>query len=53
MIFVLSGNDPTNQLKKDLLGYKGAIQQMSVGLVVDTHQEFIKAVFEDALANVL
>lgn len=53
MIFILSGNDPTKQLTKDLLAYKGAIKQMSVGVVVATHQEFIKSVFEEALENVL
>lgn len=53
MIFILSGNDPTNHLKKDLLEYNGSISQISVGVVVATHQEFIKSVFEEALKNVL
>jgi hypothetical protein len=53
MIFILSGNDPTKQLTQDLSGYKGAIKQISVGVVVATHQEFIKSVFEEALENVL
>lgn len=53
MIFILSGNDPTKQLTKDLLTYKGAIRQMSVGVVVATHQEFIESVFEEALESVL
>lgn len=53
MIFILSGNDPTKQLTNDLLGYQGAIKQISVGIVVDTHQEFILSVFEEALKNVL
>lgn len=53
MIFILSGNDPTKQLTNDLLGYKGAMKQISVGVVVATHQEFIQSVFEEALENVL
>ena len=53
MIFILSGNDPTEQLTNDLLGYKGDMKQISVGVVVATHQEFIQSVFEGALENVL
>lgn len=53
MIFILSGNDPTKQLINDLSGYKGAIRQISTGVVVATHQEFITSVFEEALENVL
>lgn len=53
MIFILSGNDPTKQMTKDLSVYKGAIKQISVGVVVATHQDFIKSVFEEALENVL
>lgn len=53
MIFVLSGNDPTKQQTNDLLSYKGAMKQISVGVVVPTHQEFIQSVFEEALKNVL
>lgn len=53
MIFILSGNDPTKQLTNDLSGYKGAIKQISVGVVVATHQEFIESVFEEAQKNVL
>ena len=53
MIFILSGNDPTKQLTKHLSAYKGAIKQIAVGVVVATHQDFIKSVFEEALENVL
>ena len=53
MIFILSGNDPTKQLKNDLLSYKGAMKQISVGVVVATHQEFIQSVFDEAVENVL
>ena len=53
MIFILSGNDPTKQMTKDLSVYKGAIKQIAVGVVVATHQDFIKSVFEEALENVL
>ncbi len=53
MIFILSGNDPTKQMTSDLSSYKGAMKQISVGVVVATHQEFIKSVFEEALKNVL
>lgn len=53
MIFILSGNDPTKQLTNDLSGYNGAMRQISIGVVVATHQEFITSVFEEALKNVL
>ena len=53
MVFILSGNDPTKQLTNDLSDYKGAMKQISVGVVVATHQEFIQSVFEEALKNVL
>lgn len=53
MIFILSGNDPTKQLEKDLSAYNGAIKQIAVGVVVATHQDFIQSVFDEALKNVL
>jgi len=53
MMFILSGNNPTNQLTNDLSGCTGAMRQISVGVVVTTHQEFIKSVFDGALENVL
>lgn len=53
MIFILSGNDPSKQLTKDLSVYKGGIKQMAVGVVVATHQDFVKSVFEEALASVI
>lgn len=53
MIFILAGNDPTKHLKKDLLSYKGTMKQISVGVLVTTHQEFIQSVFEKALKNVV
>ncbi len=53
MMFVLSGNDPAPILRADLNRYKGKIGQISVGVRVKTHQEFIKSVFEKAATNVV
>jgi len=47
MLFAFSGNNPNGFLKADLEGYGGAIPQNSVGLRIDTHQAFIKSVFEE------
>jgi len=46
MMFTFSGNDPTAILRNDLNNYKGSIEQISVGIRVQKHQEFIKLVFE-------
>jgi hypothetical protein len=46
VLFTLSGNDATSLLKKNLAGYSGAVTQKYVGLRVEAHQAFIKAVFE-------
>ena len=46
MIFTFTGNNPKNFLKNDLEAYNGDIDQFNVGLRVEGHQAFIKAVFE-------
>jgi hypothetical protein len=46
MIFTFSGNDSLKLLKTNLQAYTGAVPQHYVGLRVEGHQEFIKAVFE-------
>jgi hypothetical protein len=46
MMFTFSGNDATTILRNDLNAYKGKIEQISVGIRVPKHQEFIKSVFE-------
>jgi hypothetical protein len=51
MMFTLSGNDPTTILRNDLENYKGNIKQISVGLRVQMHQEFIKRVFEQVIID--
>jgi hypothetical protein len=48
LLFSFSGNATKTMLKKNLEGYDGAIPQTYVGLQVDEHQAFIKAVFEAA-----
>lgn len=53
MMFVLSGNDPAPILRADLNSYKGKIGQISVGIRIKSHQEFIKSVFEQAATNVV
>lgn len=49
MLFVFTGNNPKEFLKKDLEGYAGSISQKSVGFRVENHQQFIADVFEGAL----
>jgi len=46
MLFTFSGSDPWNLLQKNLSAYTGAVPQQYVALHVQTHQAFIKAVFE-------
>lgn len=45
MLFTFSGNDPLTLLKASLQSYAGPVPQYYVGLRVDGHQDFIKAVF--------
>lgn len=53
MMFTFSGNDPTRFLRCDLENYRGSIEQISVGIRVQKHQEFIKLVFEQVNINAL
>lgn len=46
MLFTFSGNNPVNLLKFNLQAYTGSVSQYYVGLYVQGHQDFIKAVFE-------
>jgi hypothetical protein len=46
LIFVLSGNTPTQQLT-DVLSGKHRIQRVGVGVVVDDHGGFVESVFAD------
>lgn len=45
MLFAFSGNDPLTLLKTNLQAYAGPVPQHYVGLRVEGHQDFIKAVF--------
>lgn len=45
MLFTFSGNDPLKLLKSNLQSYAGTVPQLYVGLRVEGHQDFIKAVF--------
>jgi len=45
MLFTFSGNDPLKLLKTNLQSYTGTVPQHYVGLRVEGHQDFIKAVF--------
>lgn len=48
MLFTFSGSDPLKLLKTNLQAYVGAVPQHYVGVRVDGHQDFIKAVFAAA-----
>jgi hypothetical protein len=46
MLFTFSGSNPSNLLKNNLSLYTGTIPQYYVALQVNSHQAFIKAVFD-------
>lgn len=50
MIFTFSGNDPESYLTTDLKDYEGDVEQWSVGLRINEHQEFIAGVYEKVLS---
>jgi len=51
MIFTFSGNNPETYLMTDLKAYDGNIDQWSVGLQVEGHQDFIAGVYQKVLNN--
>jgi hypothetical protein len=51
LMFVFSGNDPTGLLKRNLERYGGRVHQRSVGLKINTHQQFVEDVYETAKVN--
>lgn len=51
LMFMFTGNNPTNLLTANLTAYTGTIRQIAIGLRVSTHQAFIKDVYEKAIAD--
>lgn len=51
LMFTFSGNDPRVVLRRDLNGYSGKVEQISVGLYVPKHQDFIKSVYDKVIVN--
>lgn len=51
LMFVFTGNDPTDLLQEDLDGYTGKVSQSSVGLRVDAHQTFIRRVYKKVISD--
>lgn len=51
LMFTFSGNDPSAHLRRDLQSCTGSIEQISVGLRVVEHQNFIKSVFDMVSSN--
>lgn len=49
MIFIFSEANSETFLKNDLDNYSGKVSQLSVGLRIDQHQDFIARVFEEVL----
>jgi hypothetical protein len=45
LMFALSGNDASEQLKSDLKGYSGNIEQHAVNLRIKDHQKFISSIY--------
>lgn len=50
LMFLFTMNDPSEHVKHDLTAYSGAIQQQTMILRVNAHQEFIRTAYEKALA---
>ena len=46
LLFTFSGNSGTEYLSAALLNYSGAIAQLSVGLQIESHGDFISAVYD-------
>ena len=51
MIFMFTGNNPCNLLTSNLKAYTGRIPQHAIGLMVTSHQAFIKQIFEKVIAD--
>ncbi|TCN27657.1 uncharacterized protein DUF1837 [Kribbella orskensis] len=51
LMFLFTMNDPSKHVMRDLTTYVGAIQQQTVTLRVNAHQEFIRNAYEKALAD--
>jgi hypothetical protein len=51
LMFMFTGNDPCDLMAADLDAYRGKIPQYAVGLRVTKHQDFIKQIFERAIAD--
>ena len=51
LVFAFTGNAPRKYLKNGLDNYTGSVRQITVGLRIPSHQDFVSSVFEKALAN--
>lgn len=51
LMFMFTGNNPSNLLTANLNAYNGKIPQFAVGLRVSTHQAFIKQVFDKVITD--
>ena len=46
LMFALCGNDPKPHMESHLSGYSGTVKQIFIGLRVNDHALFVKAIFE-------
>lgn len=51
LMFLFTMNDPSGHVKDDLTAYTGPIEQQTITLRVEAHQEFIRRAYEKALAD--
>ena len=51
LLFVFCGNKPDALMRTNLTAYHGAMSQLYVGLMVSTHQAFIKDVYDKVIEN--
>jgi hypothetical protein len=52
LLFAFTGNDVAKLLDDDLNAYSGTIAQTAVAVRVNTHQDFIKAIYDKVAADV-
>lgn len=51
LMFLFTGNDPSNHVRSDLTAYRGAIAQRAVILRVQEHQKFVRSAYEKAITD--
>lgn len=51
LMFLFTGNDPSQHVRSDLTAYRGAIAQRAVILRVQAHQKFVRSTYQKAITD--